>query len=330
MEQVFWVGPRAAPPQLGDLLKQHDTRLLWFENADGAEEALKTVEASVVVVTADWPDASKTVGRMSTARPDLQILLATGFGLPRAVVLSLWGGAAGVLEFKSQTRNEIVLEIQEWISRYRQHKRERMLMMRLHTLNEEFLKTIVTVQKRNIDLEQELQASKGAAVPAEGPAQVLIVDDEQVVHDVLKVILGKRGHKVTSVLDGESGVKLLWEHGFHLVITDKNLPGMSGIEVMRQVKELSPDTDVMMITGYSSKDSAVEALDVGAAAYLEKPFDDVRLVMERIEKVIVGQRERTKKKAYLNLIKDRNKDFLDKYRALRADLEVWLAAHSGK
>lgn len=326
MERVLWVGPRAPPKQLGELLAQHETLLAHYVDVQTAISAVHGQDVAVAIVTGDQPDAPKAVERITASRPDIQVLLATDTGIDRQVVLSLWGGASGVLEFRTQSKNEIVLEIQEWIGRHRQVMRERDLLLRLHALNEEFLKTIVAAEKRAIELEEKLEAKTGPAeAPEEGPSQLLLVDDEPVVHDILKRILSK--HECTSVMDGEAAVKAIWEKGFHVVITDKNLPGMGGLEVMQRIKELAPETDVVMITGYSSKEAAMRALELGASAYIEKPFDDIKLVRERIDKVIEHRRRQQKGQKYLNVIKDRNKDFLTRYRVLRADLEAWMTTH---
>lgn len=326
MERVLWVGPRAPPKQLGELLGQQETLLAHYLDAQTAISAVQGQDVAVAIVTGDSADAPRCVEKLTHARPDIQVLLATDSGIERQVVLSLWGGASGVLEFRTQTKTEIVLEIQEWVGRHRQVMRERDLLLRLHSLNEEFLKTIVAAEKRAIELEEKLEAARRPAeAPEEGPTQLLLVDDEPVVHDILKRIFSK--HECTSVMDGESAIKAIWEKGFHVVITDKNLPGMGGLEVMAQVKELAPETDVVMITGYSSKEAAMRALELGASAYIEKPFDDIKLVRERIDKVIEHRRRQQKGQKYLNAIKDRNKDFLDRYRALRSDLEAWMATH---
>jgi CheY-like chemotaxis protein len=325
MERVLWVGPRPPPKQLGELLGQQETLLAHYLDAQTAISAVHGQDVAVAIVIDD-PGAPKTVERLCTARPDIQVLIATDSGIQRPVVLALWGGASGVLEFKSQSKNEIVLEIQEWIGRHRQVMRERDLLLRLHTLNEDFLKTIVAAEKRAIELEEKLQATeRPKEAPEEGPTQLLIVDDEPVVHDILKRILAK--HECTCVLDAEAAIKAIWEKGFHVVITDKNLPGMGGLELMQQLKQLAPETDVVMITGYSSKEAAMRALELGASAYIEKPFDDIKLVRERIDKVIDHRRLQQKGQKYLNVIKDRNKEFLDRYRVLRADLEAWMATH---
>jgi DNA-binding NtrC family response regulator len=326
-QTVLWVGPRAPPPQLGELLAQHDAGLEAYLDATAALAAVKGRPVAVAIVTCDHPAAPKFVEAFNTARPDVQVLIASESGVARDVVLALAYGASGVLEFKSQSKEEIVLEVRLWLTKSKLACKERDLLERLRALNEKFLKTIVAAEKRNIDLEQELAAVKRPAVaPDEGPAQVLIVDDEQVVHDVLQRVLSHCA--VTSVLSAEEGLKLLWEKGFHLVITDKNLPGISGLELLEKVKELSPETEVVLITGYSSKDAAIDALNKGAAGYIEKPFDDVRLVRERIDAVLAKQKLEEKGRAYLTLIKERNRDFLDQYKVLRADLDAWMASRA--
>src|SRR4051812_5259938 len=135
MERVLWVGPRPPPKQLGELLAQQETLLAHYVDVQTAIGAVNGQDVAVAIVTADAPDAPKAVEKLCSSRPDIQVLLATDSGIQRHVVLALWGGASGVLEFKSQSKNEIVLEIQEWIGRHRQVVRERELLLRLHALN---------------------------------------------------------------------------------------------------------------------------------------------------------------------------------------------------
>src|SRR3954447_3398632 len=105
MERVVWVGPRPPPKQLGDLLGEQDTLLQHYVDAATAIGAVHGVDVAVAIVTADAPGAPKIVEQLTAARPDVQVLLATDTGIDRQIVLSLWGGASGVLEFRTQSKS---------------------------------------------------------------------------------------------------------------------------------------------------------------------------------------------------------------------------------
>jgi signal transduction histidine kinase/DNA-binding response OmpR family regulator len=118
---------------------------------------------------------------------------------------------------------------------------------------------------------------------AEPPARLLVVDDEASIADVLHEFLASQGHAVTVAASGEQAVAKLAEARPDVVITDINLPGMSGLDVMREVKRLDPEVAVIVLTGHVSAASAIEALRQGAWDYVTKPFDleDVQTIVER-------------------------------------------------
>ncbi|MHB8873604.1 MAG: response regulator [Myxococcaceae bacterium] len=128
------------------------------------------------------------------------------------------------------------------------------------------------------------------APPPALPSTVLIVDDEELVIDVLARLLDKRNLPHQGVTTGEEAIRLLGEQRFGCVLTDKNLPGVDGLEVIRTARRLQPFCACILMTGYSSTASALEALRLGAADYLEKPFPEVGLVVQKIESAIRHQR----------------------------------------
>ena len=103
-------------------------------------------------------------------------------------------------------------------------------------------------------------------------ANILIVDDEKVIQDSCSQILKKEGYKVKVASDGKEALRMFKEELFHIVILDIKLPGMDGIEVLSKIKEESPETPVIIMTGFASIESAVDALKSGAFDYLSKPF----------------------------------------------------------
>jgi CheY-like chemotaxis protein len=116
--------------------------------------------------------------------------------------------------------------------------------------------------------------------------EVLVVDDEAVVLTVLREALRRGGYRVTTAASAEEAIDLMHKRRFDLVLTDKNLPGASGLDVLRAARNLSPAPAIVLITGYSSYDSAVEALDIGAHDYIEKPIRDVEDLRFRIRRAL--------------------------------------------
>lgn len=122
------------------------------------------------------------------------------------------------------------------------------------------------------------------------PDTVLVVDDEPVVVEVLAKILPLRGLRVTGVRSAEEAADQLRANGFGALLADKNLPGMNGIELIALARKLQPHCACIVMTAYSSTSSAVEALRLGATDYLEKPFQDVELVAEKVRLAVEHHR----------------------------------------
>jgi CheY-like chemotaxis protein len=116
--------------------------------------------------------------------------------------------------------------------------------------------------------------------------EVLVVDDEAVVLTVLREALRRGGYRVTTAASAEEAMDLMQKRRFDLVLTDKNLPGASGLDVLRAARGLTPSPAIVLITGYTSYDSAVEALDIGAHDYIEKPIRDVEDLRFRIRRAL--------------------------------------------
>lgn len=134
-------------------------------------------------------------------------------------------------------------------------------------------------------------ASKGDSAFVPSAHEVLVVDDEVVVLTVLRELLRRSGYRVTTAASAEEAIDLMHKRTFDLVLTDKNLPGASGLEVLRVARTLSPPPAVVMITAYSSYDSAVTALDIGAQDYIEKPIRDVEALRFRIRRALSRRNE---------------------------------------
>jgi two-component system NtrC family response regulator len=117
------------------------------------------------------------------------------------------------------------------------------------------------------------------------PAKVLIVDDEIEMGNFFKFLLGAKGYEVTVAENGRQARELL-RAPFHLVLLDLKLPDTDGLTLLREIKILQPQCEVLVMTGYSTVKSAVEAIQLGAFDYLEKPFEDLDALEEIIGRAI--------------------------------------------
>lgn len=114
--------------------------------------------------------------------------------------------------------------------------------------------------------------------------RILVVDDEEVARENIQHVLVKLGHELETATNGLDALKKLESGDFDLVITDLKMEKMSGMQLLERIKQTAPTTDIVMVTGYATVDSAVDALTRGAAYYLAKPFklDDLRLTVTSI------------------------------------------------
>jgi len=117
-------------------------------------------------------------------------------------------------------------------------------------------------------------------------AKILIVDDELIMRESLAGWLQRDGHTVQTAPSGEEGLDKLKETHFDIMLVDIKMEGISGLEVLQQVKESDPDVAVVMITAYGSIPTAIEAMKNGAYDYMLKPFDpnELGVLIEKITK----------------------------------------------
>ena len=106
----------------------------------------------------------------------------------------------------------------------------------------------------------------------QGPARVLVVDDEPVMRDLLAQTLALADYVVDTAADGGAALARLRASDYDLLIADLRMPDMDGLTLIRQVRHLRAGLPVVIITGFSSESSAVEAVNLGVAGYLRKPF----------------------------------------------------------
>ena len=142
-------------------------------------------------------------------------------------------------------------------------------------------------RKRDIDAWLDSQRPRGgAARPAPAPApgrpataagtatrpRVLVVDDEASIRDLLSKTLALAEYDVDAAPDGRSALERMRLYPYDLLIADLKMPGMDGLTVIREAKRYKAELPVIIITGFSTESSAIEAVNLGVAGYLTKPF----------------------------------------------------------
>ncbi len=120
--------------------------------------------------------------------------------------------------------------------------------------------------------------------PNRDSCEILIVDDEPLIRESLYEILRIAGYHVHMAAGGEEALDLIRRERIGIIVTDMKLPRMSGLELLTEVKAASPEIEVILITGYGSIESAVEAMKKGAYDYITKPIndDEIKLAIEKI------------------------------------------------
>jgi two-component system, sensor histidine kinase RpfC len=130
------------------------------------------------------------------------------------------------------------------------------------------------------------------AAPSEGkqPGNILVIDDDRSARMLLERVLTRAGHRVLLVDTAEEGLDKLKAEPFDLLVTDKNLPGLDGLEVLKQARVVRPRLRALLITGFPTPETKSAASDLGVHAYVTKPFG-VHDILDICEAAIRASRE---------------------------------------
>ncbi len=132
-------------------------------------------------------------------------------------------------------------------------------------------------------------------------ARILIVDDERSTRLSLSEIFSLRGAVTMTAADGEEALALLKEHNFDLIVLDIKMPGISGLQVLEQVQQISPATIVILLTAHATVDSAIRALREGAFDYLLKPAQP-KAIIEVVERGLAKRQEYLRRQDLVGLM----------------------------
>jgi len=125
-------------------------------------------------------------------------------------------------------------------------------------------------------------------------ARILLVDDETVFANNMSKLLTRRGYQVSAVNSGDAALQALMDKSFDVMVLDLKMPGMDGLATMHEMRKLGLFTEVLVLTGHGSIDTALEAIQLGAYDYLTKPCEIAELV-SKIEAALERKSAKEKK-----------------------------------
>lgn len=148
-----------------------------------------------------------------------------------------------------------------------------------------------------------LSDESGISNPTDAPPCILVVDDEPAVRHFLRTILTRLDYQVETAASGGEALKMVEERSYDVVLTDLIMPRVDGLKVIQGVKEKSPDTEVVVITGYPSSESIVAATRAGAVDYLPKSPDPEHLavLLEKAMEIRSLKRKAKERDMYLRM-----------------------------
>jgi excisionase family DNA binding protein len=152
-------------------------------------------------------------------------------------------------------------------------------------------------RKADLDAWLDSQRPRGTRLPTDiasvpagstGPVRILVADDEASIRELLGKTLALAEYHVDVVVDGRSALERLRVENYDLLIADLRMPGIDGMQLIREARRFNTNLKVIIITGYSSESAAIEAVNLGVNGYLTKPFR-VAQVLSAVAKALGGE-----------------------------------------
>lgn len=235
------------------------TRGLDVSTTTSATDALKMIEEKsydAIVMDLMMPELEgmEALKALKNKKQELQIILLTGYVTLEQVIKAMKLGAMDIIEKPADL--EVLTEKIK-----KAHEKKNMILAE-NQARAKFKRKGRTISKGGLTMK----------------TRVLIVDDEEEFVQTLAERLTVRNYDVTTSLSGEDAVSKIKHYNYDVVILDVQMPGMDGIEILREIKTIKPLTEVIMLTGHGTVESAIEGMKLGAVDFLIKPCETEDLV----------------------------------------------------
>jgi DNA-binding NtrC family response regulator len=292
-----------------------------LRHAETGAQALEEVEVrvpTVVVTELSLPDMHglHLAQRLRRADPALALVVLTGDPSARTATRALRMGVDDYVVKSADSAEHLRASVRKALKRRAYDAEVQRLLVQLTELNEAFLANMADLDRANHELREQLEA------PDESPDgwRVLVVDDDVTIVALLETLLRSQGFQVGGANSGAEARELFQNNRYDLVLTDKNLGDANGVDLIREIHAVHPATRVLLMTGFATVESAVEALRFGAVGYLRKPFNDLSVVINRVDEILAELKGERDRQRYIHAFQSRNADFLGRYRLLKTKL----------
>ncbi|HVK76477.1 MAG TPA: response regulator [Kofleriaceae bacterium] len=333
-------GGATALRELIDRLVAAGVETALVNDASEAARALVDDEGAVVIIDVDdaargltTPQAAAArVAEIAAAAPDAAPVAVAQRPAVSLVIACLRAGAADFVDLGAESFDVTAAALAAAAGRRARNGAQKRAVGQLRDMVEQMLKDLVRTERRSIDLEKQL-AQKSARdaglafdVDAERDPVVMVVEDDRDMANFLCDALEDNSITTFAFVTGEEAVAhadrmAARGQALDLVLIDIGLPGIDGLEVVRRLRKDRPGLAAFLITGFADPNLTARAADLGVVGFVLKPFDDSRVVIERIRSEALAAMSRTRDHGYLQRIKVRHDKVLTQYRLLIAELE---------
>lgn len=324
--------------QFGELLGRSDIELTVVASLEEAHAivAVSRKRAQCVILDADEVVGGSAVDvvtlclqRLKKEAPWIAPIVVATLPSTKLVIAAFRAGAADVIDLASSDEQTVLDALAAASTDHRRRVDRASRVDELKLLIDDFLRVLVKAERRTLELEAALAdpKDKDAAEHDETLApQILVVDDESQVINHVSDALAEVGLDVIPAYSGEEAIGLFERvastgRPIDLVLVDKNLPGISGLETIRELRGRNAALPCVLMTGYSSNDAAMRAADMGVVGYVLKPFDDVKDLARRVKDYAERFAAERRERRYMAQIKRKHAQFLERYRQIAADLD---------
>jgi len=299
---------------LGHVVHAVETSAAAFD----AVEALGPPIAVVTELTLQDADAFGLIQRLQRYVGEaFAAVILTDVPAARTAARALAVGMDAYLIKGADSVEELRAAVQRSIRRRARRREVERVLAELTRLNEDFMAGMQTLRRANRELERRLVETQQLG---ESNWRVLVVDDDVTIVALLETLLRSQGYDVDGVTSGAAARQAFLENHYDLVLTDKNLGDANGVDLIREIHAVMPECRVLLMTGYATVETAVEAIESGVVGLLQKPFNDLAVVVARVDEELALLGERRAERRYFDTFRARHADFEARFRLIRNKL----------